>query len=456
MLLFQPFEKERLGEQMPDQDAIKMGAYRNWSELSDEAILEQEPTTARRLVYGVLIALTCLLVWSAFAGIDTVTRGTGKVIPSSQVQIIGSQDGGVVQQILVSEGEFVERGQVLLQLDRTRSQASLGENQAELQGLEIRALRLDALVSEREFLPDASMLELAPQVVAEELELFQTSREELDTQVLIAERQKRQRDEELLELIAKRDQLVTEVSLARSELEVTRPLIESGAASQVEILRLEREVNRASGELRQVRAGIRRLEEAVREASNKIETVRLEFLNATREKLAETYTRISALSQAGEGLSDRVNQTEVTAPVAGTIKQLHYNTVGGIVLAGRDIVELVPADDTLLLEVRLKPRDIAFIAPGQEANVKFSAYDFVVYGGIKGTIEQIGADTLIDNSDEPYYEVTVRTNEVDFGPQQPIIPGMTVDVDILTGRKTVLSYLMKPVLRAQQRALSER
>jgi adhesin transport system membrane fusion protein len=395
-------------------------------------------------------------MWSAFAGIDTVTRGAGKVIPSSQVQIIGSQDGGVVQQIFVSEGEFVERGQVLLQLDRTRSQASLGENQAELQGLEIRAMRLDALVSQRDFVFDESMRELAPEVVAEELELFQTSRTELETKELIARRQKRQRDQELLELIAKRDQLVTEVSLARSELEVTRPLIASGAASQVEILRLERELNRASGELRQVRAGIRRLEEAVQEASNKIETVRLEFLNATREKLAETYTRIAALTQAGEGLSDRVNRTEVIAPVSGTIKQLHYNTVGGVVLAGRDIIELVPADDTLLLEVRIKPRDIAFIAPGQEANVKFTAYDFVVYGGMEGTIEQIGADTLIDSSDQPYYEVTVRTKNVDFGPEQPIIPGMTVDVDILTGQKTVLSYLMKPVLRAQQRALSER
>ena len=441
---------------MPDQHSGKMAVYRNWSGLSDEAIIEQEPTTARRLVYAVLVTLMCLFVWSAFAGIDTVTRGEGKVIPSSQVQIIGSQDGGIVQQILVSEGQFVERGEVLLQLDRTRSQASFGENQAELQGLAIRAMRLDALVSDRDFVPDFTMIEAAPQVVAEELELFESSRAELETQELIAQRQKFQRDQELLELVAKRDQLVTEVSLARSELEVTRPLIASGAASQVEILRLERELNRASGELRQARAGIRRLEEAVREATNKIETVRLEFLNATREKLAETYTRIAALTQAGEGLSDRVNRTEVVAPVTGTIKQLHYNTVGGVVLPGRDIVELVPADDTLLLEVRIKPRDIAFIAPGQEANVKFTAYDFVVYGGMKGTIEQIGADTLIDNSDEPYYEVTVRTNDVDFGPEQPIIPGMTVNVDILTGRKTVLSYLMKPVLRAQQRALSER
>jgi adhesin transport system membrane fusion protein len=441
-----------MSEAQSASDAVR----RDWSELSDEAIIEQEPTHARRLVYAVFAALICLLLWSALASIDTVTRGIGKVIPSSQVQVIGSQDGGIVQEILVAEGDIVERGQVLVRLDRTRSEASLGENQAERQGLEIRALRLDALVSRRDFEPDSVMRTLAPQVVSEELKLFQTSRTQLETQELIARRQKRQREEELLELQAKRDQLVTEASLARDELDVTRPLVASGAASQVEILRLEREVNRATGELQQVRAGIRRVEAAVQEASSNIETVRLEFLNETREKLAETYNRIAALSQAGAGLSDRVSDTEVTAPLAGTIKQLHYNTVGGVVLPGRDMVELVPANDTLLLEVKIKPKDIAFLAPGQEANVKFTAYDFVVYGGVEGTIEQIGADTLLDSEDEPYYEVTVRTRNVDFGPEQPIIPGMTVDVDILTGRKTVLSYLMKPVLRAQQRALSER
>jgi len=456
MPLFQRFEKERLGERMPDQDVTKMGAHRNWSELSDEAILEQEPTTARRLVYGVLIALTSLLVWSAFAGIDTVTRGTGKVIPSSQVQIIGSQDGGVVSEILTSEGELVREGQVLLRLDRTRSEASLGETRAELQGLQVKALRLNALVSGEPFVPDAQMQELAPRVVKEELALFESSRSELETQENIAKLQKRQREEELIELKAKRDQLTNEASLASNELDVTRPLVASGAASQVEILRLEREVNRARGELEQVRAGIRRLEEAVQEAVSKFESVRLEFLNDAREKLAETYTRIAALSEASQGLTDRVSGTEVRAPVTGTIKQLHYNTIGGVVLPGRDIVELVPADDTLLLEVRIQPRDIAYLAPGQRANVKFTAYDFVVYGGMEGVIEQIGVDTLIDSNDDPYYEVTVRTENPDFGPDQPIIPGMTVDVDILTGRKTVLSYLMKPLLRAQQRALSER
>ena len=449
-------EQERPSETPDENGGVEKTIARRWSELSEEAVIEQEPTRARNLLYGVLATLILLVIWSAVASSDTVTRGPGKVIPSSQVQIIGSQDGGIVQDILVSEGEVVTEGQILLRLDRTRSEASLGENQAEVRGLEIRARRLDALVSGRDFVPDEAMLRFAPQVVAEEMELYETSNAELAAQELIAQRQKLQREEELEELTAKRDQLIKETTLVRNELEFTRPLVASGAASQVEILRLEREVNRASGELKQVRAGIRRSKAAIDEAVSKVETVRLEFLNQRREQLAETYTRIAALSQAGEGLTDRVNRTEVIAPVTGTVKQLHYNTVGGVVLPGRDIVELVPADDTLLLEVRIKPQDIAFLAPGQAANVKFTAYDFVVYGGMEGFIEQIGADTLIDNDDEPYYEVTVRTANVDFGPDKPIIPGMTVDVDILTGRKTVLSYLMKPVLRAQELALSER
>jgi len=162
------------------------------------------------------------------------------------------------------------------------------------------------------------------------------------------------------------------------------------------------------------------------------------------------------LERAAEGLSDRVRQTNLTAPVAGTINQLYYNTVGGVVLAGRDIIELVPLDDTLLLEVRIRPQDIGFMAPGQAANVKVTAYDFVVYGGLEGTVEQIGADTVLDEDGNAFYEVTVRTEAADFGPDKPIIPGMTVEVDILTGQKTVLAYLMKPVLRARQRALSER
>ena len=191
-------------------------------------------------------------------------------------------------------------------------------------------------------------------------------------------------------------------------------------------------------------------------AGRKLEGVELEFFNDTREQLTDTVTRINALEEAAAGLSDRVRQTSLVSPVTGTIKQLFYNTVGGVVLPGRDIVELVPADDSLLVEVRVRPQDIAFMAPGQKANVKVTAYDFVVYGGLEGKVEQIGVDTVVDEEGNAYYEVAVRTTTVNFGEDKPIIPGMTVEVDILTGKKTVLAYLMKPVLRAHQRSLSER
>tara|TARA_B100000287_G_scaffold398398_1_gene415746 strand:- start:73 stop:774 length:702 start_codon:yes stop_codon:yes gene_type:complete len=233
-------------------------------------------------------------------------------------------------------------------------------------------------------------------------------------------------------------------------------MVASGAVSEVEILRLEREVNQLAGERDQARAQMQRIRAAITEAERKVEEVTVEFLNVAREDLTETLSRISALEETRTGLSDRVAQTDVRSPVAGTIKQLYYNTIGGVVLPGKEIVEIVPLDDTLLVEVRIRPRDIAFLVPGQEALVKFSAYDFVVYGGLDGVVEHIGADTVLDEDGNPFYKVNVRTQDASLGEDKPIIPGMTAEVDILTGKKTVLAYLMKPVLRAKEYALSER
>jgi adhesin transport system membrane fusion protein len=442
--------------QVSPQPAANGTRELGWSDLADQAVIEQEPLRARGLLYGIGIVVVLLIVWSAFAEVDTVTRGQGKVIPSRQLQVVGSQDGGVVREILVREGDVVQAGDLLLRLDQTRSQATLGENRAELQGLSVKAARLQAVIDGVQFVPGEEMLAEAPEVVAQELEFYRSTTRELENEQRIAEQQLTQRSEELAELRARESQLATEARLATQELDVTQPMVESGAVSPVEVLRLEREVNRAIGELAQPRSQIKRVTAAIAEAEGRVEGVRLEFVNAARAELSETMTRINALREAGEGLSDRVRQTNVTAPVAGTVNQLYFNTVGGVVLPGRDIVELVPADDTLLLEVRVRPQDIAFIAPGQRANVKVTAYDFVVYGGLEGRVEQIGADTVVDEEGNPFYEVTVRTEQADFGPENPIIPGMTVEVDVITGKKTVLAYLMKPVLRARQRALSER
>jgi adhesin transport system membrane fusion protein len=315
---------------------------------------------------------------------------------------------------------------------------------------------LSALVESRPFQPSTEDLADVPDIVSQEQRLYDASMDSLGVKLSIAEQQLTQRREELAEQKAREQQLETELNLADQELSVTRPMIESGAVAQIEILRLEREVNRAEGELRQTRAKIQQTEAAIGEAIDQLSNVELDFVTEHREQLAETMTRLSAVEEAEEGLSDRVRQTQVVAPVAGTIKQLFFNTVGGVVLPGRDVVEIVPRDDTLLVQVRIRPQDIAFLAPGQLANVKVSAYDFVVYGGLNGFVEQISADTVLDEDGDAYYEVTIRTERAAFAEDQPIIPGMTVEADIVTGKKTVLAYLMKPVLRAHQRSLSER
>jgi len=427
-----------------------------WELFAEQAILEQEPLRAKRLLYGIASVVVLLVAWAYVAEIDTVTRGQGKVIPSRQVQILGSQDGGVITDIMVREGDLVAKGQLLIKLDPTRSNSSLGENRAQLLGLQVKAARLSALAEGAMFQPTAEMTAVAPDVVKEEQQLYQSSLAELSVQQRIADQQLTQRREELNELTARESQLATEYRLADQELSRTRPMLASGAVSEVEILRLEREVNKAKGELQQTRAQIDRVQASIVEAQEKLLGVELEFANNAREQLTDTVTQINALSEAAAGLSDRVRQTNLVSPVAGTIKQLLFNTVGGIVLPGRDVIELIPADDTLLVEVRIRPQDIGFLAPGQEANVKVTAYDFVVYGGLEGQVEQIGADTVLDEEGNAFYEVTVRTRLADLGADKPIIPGMTVEVDVLTGKKTVLAYLLKPVLRARQRALSER
>jgi len=246
------------------------------------------------------------------------------------------------------------------------------------------------------------------------------------------------------------------VQFAGEELRVTRPLVSSGAVSRVELLRLEREHSTLRGEKAQADARQARLTAAVAEAQQRITEVSLEFKNTVREELSQVTAQLNALNESSQALSDRVTQTAVRSPVRGTIKQLHYNTIGGVVLPGKTVVEVVPLDDALLLEARISPRDIAFISPGQPALVKFTAYDFVVYGGLEANVEHIGADTVTDEDGKPFYQVKVRTRRASLGEGLPIIPGMVAQVDILTGKKTILDYLLKPVLRARQYALTER
>ena len=427
-----------------------------WGRDAELGMAEERQLSGRGLLYAVGVTVTLLFIWSAFAEIDEVTRGEGKVIPSRQVQIIQSQDGGVVSELLVAEGQIVQAGELLIRLDRTRSESSFREKLIEFEALTVKEARLRAVIENQPFSPPAALMDKVPRIIAQEEALYRSSREEVRLKKEIAGQQLTQRQEELNEINAKVVQLRRGLDLAKQKMALTRPMVATRAVSEREIIDLESEVNKMEGDLNQALAQIGRVTSAISEAEQKIQEVELVFANQVGEELTTTLAKLNELAEINAGLSDRVQQTEVRSPVTGTVKQLYFNTIGGVVMPGREMIEVVPLDDTLLMEVRIQPKDIAFLLPGQKSLVKFSAYDFVVYGGLDGTVERVGADTIMDEDGNPYYEVNVRTGEPSFGQDKPIIPGMTVEVDILTGKKTILEYLMKPVLRAKQDSLSER
>lgn len=421
------------------------------------AMEQQQARGARVLLWLSLFAVIGLIVWASMGYIDEVVRGEGKVVPSRQVQVVQSLDGGIVEQLLVTVGQSVQEGQVLLRIDPTRYSSSLGENRAEYLGLAAKAARLTALANNEPFVAPEDVLLENPQLIEAERQVWETRNAEVNAAVKQAEDQLRQRHQELAETQANHAQASSSCGLTSRELQVTQPLLKSGAVSEVDLLRLRRDVARFCGEAKAAAAQIERIKAAIEESESRVDEARLTMRNQARVELSDVRARLATLREEQVGLADRVKLAEVRSPVNGTVKSLMANTIGGVVQPGHDILEIVPSDDTLLLEVRVNPRDIGFLHPGQHAEVKFTAYDFAIYGGLEGVVEQIGADTIIDDQGNSYYIVNVRTDSTFVRDATlPIIPGMVAEVHVLTGKRTVMQFLLKPVLRAKSNAFTER
>ncbi len=418
---------------------------------------QQQARGSRLLLWSSLLAVLLLLVWASLGRIDEVVRGQGKVVPSRQVQVVQSLDGGIVEEILVRPGEHVEVGQVMLRIDPTRYTSSLGENTAELLSLKAKAARLEALATGQAFQVPADVMAAAPQLMEMERRVWEARTQELNTTLNIARDQLRQRQQELRETQANREQAASSCSLTSEELTMTRPLLKSGAVSDVDLLRLQRDVARFCGEAKAASAQTGRIQSAIQEAERKIQESEQNTRNLARVELSETRAKLSTLEQGKLALADRVKLAEVRSPVRGTVNTLMANSVGGVVQPGKDILDIVPTDDSLLLEVQVNPRDIGFLHFGQKAEVKFTAYDFAIYGGQRGNLEQIGANTITDEKGNSFYIVKVRTDRTHVGDDsRPIIPGMQAEVHILTGQRTLMQYLLKPISRAKSNALTER
>jgi adhesin transport system membrane fusion protein len=427
-----------------------------WVGEADWARLQQEPLRARLLLRVVGVTMLVLLIWAAFANVDEVTRGEARVVPTSQVQVVQSVDGGIVEELLVKEGQVVDAGQLLMRVDPTRFVSNLQESKVSQAALRVKQLRLEALTRGTAFNPSADLIKEAPEAVAQEARLYESRRAEISAQISISQNQLAQRQQELNEVKARKEQADRTLELMTQELNATKPMLASGAVSPVEILRLEREIARMKGDREQATAQISRVQSAILEASRKIEEVTLTSRNQMSGELSETMGKLAAMSESGKTLEDKVKKADVKSPMRGIIKRLLVNTLGAVVQPGKELVEVVPLDDALILEVQIAPKDIGFLRPDQQAVVKFTAYDYSIYGGLTADVINIGADSVLDEKGNAFYHVRVRTHKPSLGPGLPIIPGMVAQVDILTGKKTVLSYLLKPVLRARANALTER
>ncbi|GAB2646624.1 HlyD family type I secretion periplasmic adaptor subunit [Vibrio panuliri] len=441
------------------------------------ALLLNTPSSARIMLWLMLLFFLIAIAWASWAEIDKVTVGQGKVVPSSQVQIIQNLEGGLVKEILVQEGELVQKGQQLLLIDDTRFRSDFREREQQVANLTASVIQLSASLAsvainedvdnnnwqkgvelsyDKLFYPE-EFAKNRPRLVARQKAEYRQNLNELRNQLSLIDQQVKQKQQDLIEIQARVRNLRESYSFARKELEITRPLAEEGVVPRIELLKLQRQVNDTRREMTSSELKVPVLRSAIQEAMLSRIDAAQKFRSEHQEKLNEAQDRLSAMSESTVGLQDRVNRTVVVSPVTGTVKTLNINTVGGVIQPGMDIVEIVPSEDTLLVEAKIAPQDIAFLRPELHAIVKFSAYDFTKYGGLEGTLEHISADTTTDEEGNSFYLVRVRTNETSLNKDDslPIIPGMTASVDIITGKRTVMDYLLKPILSAKTNALKE-
>ncbi|MDR2696206.1 MAG: HlyD family type I secretion periplasmic adaptor subunit [Deltaproteobacteria bacterium] len=400
-----------------------------------------------------------LVIWANFADLDEVTRGNGQVIPSQRVQEISNLEGGLLAETLVSENQIVERDQVLARISNEQAESTVRDHLNKQAEAETAILRLEAERNGSELKFPKGMEDTHLQIVTDQLSLYNSRKTQFEGEMRALEAQLEQKNNEMAEAQARRGQLEENLRLVMEQRNIARPLMLKGTFSRVDYLKLEQQVATLQGDVAGVAQSIARARNGAQEIQERINQRRSEKTSQIQEEINKRRLELNSIRETLAFGGDRTKRMDVRAPMRGTIKRILINTVGGVIKPGETVIELVPLDDTLLIEARIKPMDIAFLHPDQKAVIKITAYDFSIYGGLEGHVEQISADTIEDKKGETYYLVKLRTRKnaiVYRGENLPIIPGMTASVDILTGKKSVLDYLLKPILKAKQNALRER
>lgn len=420
------------------------------------------------LFFSILGFFLIAFIWAYFSQIDELTRGEGKVIPSEKIKTIQSLDGGIISEILVKEGAIVKEGEPLMKIDTTRFEASLEENKQTYYHLLVTKTRLEieSKINLDNPLPEINfseeILKNAEVFAMNDRKLFESRVNELRSTIQTYKIQLKQKEEEINELSSKSTQLKKSIVLIKEEAETMEQLVERKSKSKVDLLKIKRELSNLEGDLQNIYASIPKAKYEIEEAKNKIIEKMNTFKAESSNELQKVNTEIKKYESKLVSDVDKLDKTVLLSPVNGIIKQINVNTVGGVVKSGIDLIEIVPLSDILLVEAKIDPKDIAFINPQQKAIVKITAYDFSIYGALEGNIIEISADSIENKNEKEqksYYKVVVQTEknylEKD-GTRLPIIPGMITTVDIITGKKSILDFILKPILKTKANALHER
>jgi membrane fusion protein, adhesin transport system len=426
---------------------------------SETALKYQVAKSANRLLLVLVSLFIVAVVWSYFAEVDEFTHGEGKIISSRRTQVIQNLEGGILGELMVSEGDVVKQGQILAQIINTSAQSQYDKGRGEYYRLMGDVARLRAEIGGWQT-PKFSkeLIKHAPQVVVVEHKLFELRKQGLAKEVEILKQQVKQRKQELLELKEKVRGLKRSRKLAKEELTLSRPLAESGAISRTEVIRLERTYVDLDRELKTLRLAKPRGKAALKEALQRVEAKNLEFKSQSGAELANQEARLAASKEINIADKDRVLRTEISSPVKGIINKIHFSTIGGVIKPGDPILEIVPLEENLVVEAWINPADVAFLRPGLTGRIGITAFDPRIYGYLDAVLTDISADTFSDDNGQSFYRIRLdATSSLSKqGETLTIIPGMTASVDILTGKKTILEYLLNPILLLKERALRER
>lgn len=425
----------------------------------ESAVLERPSMPAIVTTLAIMAFVIFLMIWMAFTKVEEIARGHGQVVPTQDIQIIQSLEGGILQEILIAEGDRVKKGQVLLRISDIQFSSEEKGTEAKSLGLRAKKARLTAEAEGKELKMPEDILKKAPQIAENEKSLFLSRRKELETAFSILDERINKASADLEEVKAEIARLQSNRNLLAQEYEITRAMVAKKAAAKIDQIRLERELADIKGQISaraQEKIG---LEADLKSTQEERKNQNDKFRSGTLTELNDVQTQISSLDESLKSISDRVDRTELRAPVDGLVNHIKIKTIGGVIEPAMRLVEIVPLSKELKIVATVLPTDIAFLKLGQPVKVKISAYDPQLYGSLEGKLVRIAANSTLDKDGNILFEIEVKTEKNHLGTEKnplPITPGMVAEINIITGKRTIMHYLLKPFYRTADRALRER